>query len=112
MSTDLDAMRERVPYLGWWLECQAGPMRGPVIFCWYANEDKGDGHFDVSVDASKLTLARPQRWEEAKRHGLAVARGKVFLNTWQHDGSYSLVLPVDENPITTAQIRDAILGGL
>lgn len=112
MSTDLDAMRERVPYLGWWLEGQAGPTPGPVVFIWYATEDKGSGLFEVSTHASGLALARPQQWNEAKRLGLAAARGKIFLNSWQNGESHTLELPVEENPITTAEIRNAILEGL
>ena len=111
MTIDLDAMREKVPYLGWWLGCQAGPS-GPVVFEWYATEDNGDGLFDVSVNASALALDRLQRWEEAKRYGLAAVRGKIFLNTWQQNESYSLSLPIEEMPIKTAEIRAAILEGL
>lgn len=111
-STDLDAMRERIPYLGWWLEGQAGPSPGPVTFIWYATEDQGTGLFQVAADASGLPLARPEQWVEAKRMGLAAARGKVFLNTWEHRANHLLALPIDEKPVPTSKIRAAILQGL
>jgi hypothetical protein len=111
-STDLNAMRERVPYLGWWLEGQAGRPRGPVTFVWYATEHQGTGLFQVTADASKLPVARAQQWAEAKRIGLAAARGKVFLNTWQQTPNHLLAVLIEEKPIATREIRTAILQGL
>lgn len=87
-------------------------VAGPVTFTWYATEDRGSGLFQVAVDASRLPLVRPQQWAEAKRIGLAAARGKVFLNTWQHTANHLLALPIDEKPIATREIRTAILQGL
>jgi hypothetical protein len=108
---DLDALRcEPIPYLGWYLEGAAGPLTS-WSYVWHAHEDDGPGAFKVTTGA-RQAFANPQDgYLEARRAGLAIAKGKVFLGTWRPNQDHRIDLR-HRRKVPTVQIREMILRGL
>ena len=112
MVLDLDSLREApLPYLGWYLEGKAIGGGQPTYRC-YASEHLGSNVFQVTVVAASVAGEREARFRAAKDAGFALAKGKVFLGTWQHQQDYNVKLPLAHNRLPTQEIRDRILSGL
>jgi len=108
---DRDSLRVKpVPYLGWYLEGEPGPA-GTGTYIWYANEHEGPGVFKVVTDTAHVSRDLEQRYAEARRAGLAIGKGKVFLATWRQNEEHRVVLP-HKRKVPSVQIRGMILRGL
>lgn len=95
-----------MPYLGWWIEGQAG--RGIASrYVWYASEDKDRdfAQFSVSISAR-------YGYEEAMEAGLALTKGMIFLCSWRDGEEREVALPLVQRTRSTREIADAILRGL
>jgi len=112
MVLDLGTLREGpVAYLGWYLEGEAIGRGWPAYRC-HASEDQGSNVFQVTVVAGSVAGDREARFRAAKDASFALAKGKVFLGTWQHQQDYNVNLPLAHNRLATQEIRDRILSGL
>ena len=107
-----DLARGPEPYLGWYLEGEAGPPTEPTSYICYANEDKGEARFRIRVDASALSLDHLGKYTQAADVAFPACRGLIFLGTWQHGRDYGFTLPLQTTNIPTPQIRDALIRGL
>jgi hypothetical protein len=102
MVIDRASFAERgIHYLGWELE---GAVTSFRHYTWFARSD--DEKYEFSVVSSH------RDYQAAKEAGLALARGKIFLGTWSHLGSYTVDLNSRAQQAPMQFIRNAILGGL
>ena len=112
MVLDLGSLREGpVAYLGWYLEGEAIGRGWPTYRC-HASEDLGSNVFQVTVVAGSMPGDREARFRAAKDASFALAKGKVFLGTWQHQQDYNVKLPLAQGRLPTQEIRERILRGL
>lgn len=102
MVIDRDSLAERdIPYLGWFLEGAVSSFRH---YAWYAREHQGDNRFS-------LVVGHPD-YDAGKALGLGLARGKIFLGTWENLVEYNVRLPLPSSSLGTRQIGNALLKGL
>jgi len=112
MDFDLYSLRELpFPYLGWYLEGKA-VLGARLTYQCHAAEHQGEGVFRVTVVPDNVAGGQEAQLRAAKETSLALAKGKVFLGTWEHQQEYHVNLPLAREKMPTQQIRDRILGGL
>jgi hypothetical protein len=107
---DLGKLREGpFDYLGWTIEGKAEPF---VRYWCYAWADDGAVGFRVRVNGRGIPAKHEDQYVQARELAFALARGKIFLDTWSEGAEYLVDAPLVEQKISTHQIRDAILLGL
>lgn len=107
-----DFERGPEPYLGWYLEGTPGPPNQPASYICYASEHKGEGRFQVVVHAPGFNLNREEQYGNASSAAFPLAKGLVFLGTWNQGNEHELTLPAEVNNVLSPQIRDALIRGL
>lgn len=106
---NLDTLpRDREPYLGWYLETAPEFLETYVCYAW---EDDREGSFRVKARAPSTSAQAEERFEASRRLSLSIARGKVFLGSWQQGVEYEVKSP-QRRELPTPLIRQLILRGL
>jgi predicted nucleotide-binding protein len=112
MVLDLDALRVNdVPYLGWHISGAPGRGTTPSYKC-YARRDRGEEGFTIQADVPNLWVDRTTRWEESQHGAILLAKGKVFLGTWEDGAEYDYSLPIELAEPVFATLRPMLIRGL
>lgn len=97
-----------VPYLGWYLETAPEFLETYVCHAW---EDQGDGAFSVRARALSTDPDALARFEASRLLALGLAKGKVFLATWEQGVQYGNEEAI-QRTVPTPLLRRLVLQGL